>query len=190
MHSINIDLDSKRVWPTTLAAQGRPVFFPAISTEGVRKPDTLPVTEDSQLLTTCREKMGLTQTEMAQRLDLPVSTYHAYEYARVRKVPKGILERAQSLVGSTSEVATQLSRYPGLSMVEISGIWAKRINVDPGNVTEFALRLGVNKSTVSRWRAGGKRLSMRNILMYEQIVEKIEAKMQQTELPAKECLPV
>ena len=126
---------------------------------------------------------------MASRLGLPVSTYHAYEYARVRKVPKDILAIVQIMVDRSSEEVSPFDKYRGMSMVEISDAWAERVNVDPSNITEFALCLGVNKSTVSRWRSGGQKPSKRNILLYEQVVEKVEAQMKQVGQTASDRQP-
>lgn len=190
MQPINIDLDSKRVWPTELADQGRPVSFPAISTGTLRRSSPTPNNEESQLLINCREKLGLTQPEMAVRLGMPLSTYHAYEYARVRNVPKDILANVQTMVDRASEEACPFEKYQGMSMVQISDVWAERVDVDPSNVTAFALRLGVNKSTVSRWRSGGQKPSKRNILLYEQVVEKVEAQMKRAGQIESEMQPI
>ena len=53
--------------------------------------------EPSELLRALREGLGLSQIDMAKAIRTPHRTYTRYETGETKKVPAGVLMRAQAL---------------------------------------------------------------------------------------------
>ena len=181
-----ISLEKKNTWPSGVCVNNEVPSFPPVDISDASDSPVRASTSDGMHLKHVRETCGMTQYEMAVVLGLHPSTYLSYEYGRVKQVPTEVLRKANKLGESSSEEsAFRNSKYAGLTMRDISGDWAKRLNVDPDRITEFANRIGVNKSTVSRWRNEGQRPSIREIVLYEKHVAQLEAMWEKSARPAE-----
>ena len=125
-----------------------------------------------------REALERTQYEMAIELNLKPSTYLSYEYTRVKKVPQSVLDDAELLLAQQGKTSTAHQKYASMSMKDIAAEWATRLGVDPTDVTIFANRLGVNKSTISRWLRNEQKPNMREIVIYEGDIQEIERRQE------------
>lgn len=181
----DISLEKKNTWPSGVCVNNEAPSFPPVEISDGSESSARVSTNDGMHLKHVREICGMTQYEMAVVLGLHPSTYLSYEYGRVKQVPTEVLRKANKLGKSSSEeFAFRSSKYAGLTMRDISGDWAKRLNVDPDRITDFANRIGVNKSTVSRWRNEGQRPSIREIVLYEKHVAQLEEMWKKSERPA------
>lgn len=143
--------------------------------------------DPSQRLRAIREALHLTQSEMAVELNLKQSTYLSYEYKRVQTVPRSVQEDAERLLalqGKDNKRNAWYAKFANMSMKEIAYDWAKRLDVEPTNVTQFANRLGVNKSTVSRWIRNEQQPDLREIIIYECDIQEIERRQEKRTVSA------
>lgn len=129
-----------------------------------------------------RETLERTQYEMAIELNLKPSTYLSYEYTRVKKVPQSVLGDAELLLAQQGKESAAHKKYASMSMKDITVEWAGRLGVNPNDVTIFANRLGVNKSTISRWLRNEQKPNMREIVIYESDIQEIERRQEKREI--------
>lgn len=144
-----------------------------------RRTAATPKTPDSEELRRIRTKLRLSQAEMAARLFLKIPTYQAYEYGRVRAVPKEVMDNARRLL-LDDDFSVLREKFSGKKMSEIAKEWAQRIGVDPNYVSEFARVLVVNKSTISRWMKDLTDPDPYDLIKYENRVIELE-KMRERE---------
>lgn len=97
-----------------------------------------------------RAKAGLSQPEMAVRLNVKLSTLQSYEYGRTKRVPPEIIAAARRVVGDANYYAAR-SLYRDKSISQIATAWMKRLRIQHGSFSDLAAVLSVDRSTVSRW---------------------------------------
>lgn len=123
-----------------------------------------------------RKHLGLTQPDMAGRLGVKLSTYRAYEYGTLKKVPEKVALAARSLSIDPQYSYIQ-ALYGGRPMRDVAHEWAQRMGIAKDSCTDLATALGVNKSTVSRWLDPQEavQLSTEELIRYDRRVAQEEA---------------
>lgn len=118
-----------------------------------------------------RTRLDMTQGAFADRLGLVTVTLVSYERGQTKSVPKEVMERAEELMRNEGEVLEWRKRFEGRSMIEILDDWAKELGADATDLPTMAALTGTVTSTVSRWRNGECRPTLREIVAYDRNVQ-------------------
>lgn len=114
-----------------------------------------------------RVALEMTQAEFAGRLGVVLSTFISYEQGQTQHIEDCLMERAEALLVEVDEVKRWKEDYDRFSMSEILDRWAGCYNLDKGDVVNIARQINVAPSTVTRWRSGECRPSLRDLVEYE-----------------------
>jgi transcriptional regulator with XRE-family HTH domain len=118
-----------------------------------------------------RLEMGVTQTEFAEALGIPVPTLVSYEHGRTQKVRKEYLERARAFRENNKERLEWRKKFDDRSMKEILDDWASQLGARPDDLQTMAALIGTVVSTIFRWRNGQVRPSITELVAYDQAVQ-------------------
>lgn len=129
-----------------------------------------------------RLRLDMTQGEYADRLGLVPVTLVSYERGNTKKVPPEVMERAEELMLREGEVLEWRKKFDARSMVDILAQWAKELGADPSDLPTMAALTGTVTSTISRWRNGECRPTLREIVAYDRNVKMNAARLRKSGL--------
>lgn len=110
----------------------------ALRAERANRPDVIE-------LAAIRNRLGLTQTEMARALGLLDNSIRSIEYGVVAGQPKALLKLARKLESQHKQIDANI---PGSELIKR---WCAELGLREGDTVELAGLLGLHRSTMFRW---------------------------------------
>jgi hypothetical protein len=133
---------------------------------------------DQRELTAIYKKLhydnGWTQEVFAERLEIGSARLASYLYGRTAGVPLHIMEVARNIAGNQEHIK---SKFDDLTMPEILEMWAKRLKLVTFDDAKLSLFIGVNVSTVCRWRTMETRPSNIELRRYDAIITEVAERL-------------
>jgi len=143
---------------------------------------TYSLNKDQQELTEIYQKLrddnDMTQGTFATNLGIGSARLASYLYGRTSGVPEEIMDAARKLFNSPDHVK---NRFDGKSMTSIIRSWAKKLGVKEDDDSRIAALIGINVSTVCRWRNNEARPSNIELIRYDEIVGITAEKLKKAE---------
>jgi transcriptional regulator with XRE-family HTH domain len=149
---------------------------------GERKREHVPKSTAGKELRDIRQSLHMSMMEMANRLGVLYVTYCSYEYGKVQNINPQVLEDARRMLAASSDGIRALQPFTDRTIQEIVADWAKRLGLRADSVSELAIKIGVDKSTVSRWLSGQIVPRPQQLLFYETRVKALEKLLDPAEL--------
>lgn len=159
--------------PNLLLGEGKP-----------KKPKKPPRTKNADHLRIkeIRLALDMTQNEFSSAIGLIPATLVSYEQGQTQKVPADVMARAEEMMASHGEVMSWRERFDKRSMLEILNGWAEELGADPNDLATMAALTGTVTSTISRWRSGETRPSLREIVAYDKNIKLNVARLRKSGL--------
>ena len=155
----------------------QPMPLPKKTSHARQGPDQKNLGEDALLLLSIRKEMGMTQADFAIALGEPKERLVNIENARVKKVPKSMLEAAKALKEDEQRVRSDpLSDIKELTMNQIINRWKEMVRAQDDD--ECAVLLGTSRTAMKRWRSEANRPAVSDLLRYETVARRIRDRFQ------------
>lgn len=139
---------------------------------------TYELSQDQQELTDIyhrlRDDNGMTQSLFAEKLRIGSARLASYLYGRTSGVPKDIMDDARALLKGPEHIK---NHFDGKSMKSIIRSWAKKLGVDEKDDSKIAALVGINVSTICRWRNEETRPNNVELIRYTAIVDEVAARI-------------
>lgn len=113
------------------------------------------------------EETGMTQAIFAEKLNIGSARLASYLYGRTSSVPDHVMDIARELLESTGVTSSKFSDF---TMHTILENWATTLGIESFDDAKIAPLIGVNISTVCRWRNNECRPSNIELIRYEAMV--------------------
>lgn len=115
---------------------------------------------------------GMSQENFAGSLDITTSAFKSYIYNKTKIVPQRVLEKAEADRIAAEPLVNALNKRFSVPMSQILARWSKMLNLQNAKDEEIATVLGVNHTTVLRWRSRGMQPTLRSLAKYEMTIRK------------------
>ena len=162
----------------TVATKAKKTTAPVIPPK--RTGPSNPLGPDHMEVRNARIFLDMTQADFAAAIGKPTPTLVSYECGRTQKVPQDVLDRVRDLVKNNGDILPWRARFDGVPVKIILEQWAKRLECDPDDMLTMASMTGTTVSTISRWRNGEVVPRLRQLIVYDAIVEKNVQRLQKS----------
>lgn len=156
--------DAQRMTPITVTEKQSRGFDPA-KRQRAQRPAV-------QKLISLRRNLGMTQRQFSELLNVAPGHINTLEQGTIYGEPEALL--------AVAEAAIRLSdRRVGITTAEIGELmqsWCRKLGLDDDDMAGLAMFIGVNRSTVHRWKKGDYVPKREQVEKIERHIEQLEAR--------------
>jgi len=132
---------------------------------------------------------GLSQENFAASIDVSLAAFKSYIYGKTKDVPPQVIERAREVQAKTESLTEQLHKRFDFPMPKILERWEKVLGLTQARDEDIATILGVNHTTVLRWRSDDTKPKVRDLARYELQVNAWATRTAESRKKASELAP-
>lgn len=156
-----LNLEINQVDTVLKSSQGRPPVSTTGGAIGYRR------NAEQQELFNYWIASGLSQENFAASIDVSLAAFKSYIYGKTKEVPAQVVEKARTYQSRAESLSEKLQKHFNFPMAIILARWERRLGLTQPRDGDVAAILGVNQTTVLRWRSEDTKPKARDLARYE-----------------------